>query len=921
MPKRDATRYKKTYSYRREEPRETGDACVICNTILNGIGAPAPALGLIDDWYIDTAAMELYGPKPSDAGPWPIPPTQLSAVETSPGLPLGSIQFNDGGLFGGDSTFIFNKNTNTLYVENAIVAGDLTVNGAMTTVNTVNLEVKDAIIGLGFASSSVAQTVGDRGLIMGLAGSDNAAFLWKNASSEFALGRVSVSSTGSLPVTLTSYSNLRAANIQASIITASLGFSGSLTKLANGSDYLLPGTGITLSTSSQGAITITSTATTSPASPNTGIQYNNGGSFAASSNFTYDGTNVYLTGSLALGDRSKAMGNNTFAHGSKAYAQGMNSYAGGSDTYAFGQNSFAHGIFSYTGRLLFYDDGNGVSNGIISLSPIYGDLTTINYQFDVWLHDDVDENSDITYIVTNISFIGGKTVFTLDDLSLNINRSVKIVVVPESWGFNTNYDTGTDGESSFAFGLRAWAYGGACLAHGNGVQAKGNFSHAEGNKTKSFGPYSHSEGFYTKTLGYASHSEGYLTTGSADYSHAEGYGTLASGAGAHSEGRETEANGQGSHSEGVLTVAGGVFAHTEGSGSIALGQASHAEGRLTSAPADFSHAEGYATITSGSYSHAEGKQTITSGSWSHSEGLYTVARGIGSHSEGSGSLAAGIASHAEGFKSTAFGDYSHAGGVAALASGYGSFAIGSGSFAGGNFSFAAGEYTAASGSAQVAIGKYNKHDNTDSLFIIGNGSSSNNRDDIFLVNSGSVLIGSGSLAPDTFFFVSTKNEATNVRMDGNLVVSGTLDVKNGNNESVFSVNGSKVGIGTSTPGFALEVVGEFAATVKSFIIDHPNKPGWKLRHGVLEGPENGVYVRGRTKNRSISFPEYWKNLVDENSITVNVTPIKTHDVIYVTSTSIDGFAVDCKSNDIEYFYVAQAERNDCKFVVEYPENN
>jgi hypothetical protein len=323
--------------------------------------------------------------------------TITSTVSSNPGGSDTQVQFNDSNTFAGDSTFTFNKNTDTLSIQNVVVTGDLTVNGTMATVNTTNLEIKDSVVGLGFASGTIAQSSGDRGLIMGLAATDNATLLWKNANSEFVLGRTQASATGSLPVSLTSVSNLRLNNLQANIVTASLGFSGSLTsladgtpylrqgsnitvtsasngavtisatgfaplnatylttttdpsisnervftprlgltgtesseswlkyyldindsvvatisgstftgavkfnsglsgsltKLTNGNDYLLPGAGITLATSSQGAITITSAITqVSPGSPTNSVQYNNAGSFAGSSNFVFNGTNV-----------------------------------------------------------------------------------------------------------------------------------------------------------------------------------------------------------------------------------------------------------------------------------------------------------------------------------------------------------------------------------------------------------------------------------------------------------------------------------------------------------------------------------------------------------------------------------------------------------------------------------------------------
>ena len=64
----------------------------------------------------------------------------------------------------------------------------------------------------------------------------------------------------------------------------------------------------------------------------------------------------------------------------------------------------------------------------------------------------------------------------------------------------------------------------------------------------------------------------------------------------------------------------------------------------------------------------------------------------------------------------------------------------------------------------------------------------------------------------------------------------TFDAANGN-----------VGIATTTPdtNYKLDVNGALAATSKSFVIDHPTKEGYKLRYGSLEGPEHGVYVRGK----------------------------------------------------------------------------
>ena len=69
----------------------------------------------------------------------------------------------------------------------------------------------------------------------------------------------------------------------------------------------------------------------------------------------------------------------------------------------------------------------------------------------------------------------------------------------------------------------------------------------------------------------------------------------------------------------------------------------------------------------------------------------------------------------------------------------------------------------------------------------------------------------------------------------------------------------------------LTVAGHIAATTKSFLIDHPVKENKRLQYASLEGPENGVYVRGHTTSHVIELPYYWVALVDPESITVHLT--------------------------------------------------
>ena len=127
-----------------------------------------------------------------------------------------------------------------------------------------------------------------------------------------------------------------------------------------------------------------------------------------------------------------------------------------------------------------------------------------------------------------------------------------------------------------------------------------------------------------------------------------------------------------------------------------------------------------------------------------------------------------------------------------------------------------------------------------------------------------------------------------------------------------------VGIATSSPAYKLEVNGSFAATTKSFVIDHPTKEGKKLRYGSLEGPENGVYVRGKSTEFVIELPEYWTKLVDEDSITVNLTAIGKSQSLWVKDIKDNKIYIGSKCTTVKYFYTVFGERIDVeKLEVEY----
>ena len=134
-----------------------------------------------------------------------------------------------------------------------------------------------------------------------------------------------------------------------------------------------------------------------------------------------------------------------------------------------------------------------------------------------------------------------------------------------------------------------------------------------------------------------------------------------------------------------------------------------------------------------------------------------------------------------------------------------------------------------------------------------------------------------------------------------------------NGEANLQFDGSTLGVTG-----AVNISGALTAASKSFDIPHPTKEGYRLRYGVLEGPEHGVYFRGKTTEKIINLPDYWIDLVNEDSITVHLTPIKgaiTHFVVDVKDNQIE---IDSQNGIINTYFIVHAERKDVeKVLLEY----
>ena len=135
-------------------------------------------------------------------------------------------------------------------------------------------------------------------------------------------------------------------------------------------------------------------------------------------------------------------------------------------------------------------------------------------------------------------------------------------------------------------------------------------------------------------------------------------------------------------------------------------------------------------------------------------------------------------------------------------------------------------------------------------------------------------------------------------------------------QSVLNSTASFKWYAGTTQVASLSGAGLFSAVSKSFDIQHPTKPDMRLRYGSLEGPENGVYVRGNTKENIIELPEVWTGLVDESTITVSLTSVGKFQKVYLEKIENNKIYIGGRVKEISY--VIFGERKDIdKITVEY----
>jgi len=166
------------------------------------------------------------------------------------------------------------------------------------------------------------------------------------------------------------------------------------------------------------------------------------------------------------------------------------------------------------------------------------------------------------------------------------------------------------------------------------------------------------------------------------------------------------------------------------------------------------------------------------------------------------------------------------------------------------------------------------------------------------------------------------------QIDGDSGMANGLLVSGGQKEAVYVVGDMYVtGTVDCLSTGRLEARHKVAdgLPAKPFDIEHPTKgEGWRLRYVSLEGPESGVYFRGRIKNEKvIKLPDSWKGLVHTDSISVQLQAIGAHQDIIIKRWDDEFIYLQAQGGlPINCFYHVYAERKDVNSVlVEYEGNS
>ena len=459
------------------------------------------------------------------------------------------------------------------------------------------------------------------------------------------------------------------------------------------------GAGKVMTSDSTGGTSWQDPQLTGAAAPDTSVQFNNGGEFSGSSNFTWDnsGRQLDIVGDLAISGTSfLSAGDNSISSiqlGQNACATGVTgSIAIGNSTCAYNDYSLAIGSSTDAiGDKAVSIGYQAVSSNNCSLA--FGAQTTASGSRAIAMG--VNTQATGTYSATFGRQAVADSTFALamgDNAVACAGSAIAIGRLAKGEGGN-----------AVSIGINSCA-GASGVAIGNAAKAYGTDSAiAIGLSTISSGDCSTVLGHNSKAIGATSIAIGQLTTATAN-------DTIAIGRGADALTQFTVAIGCGSYADGNAGVAVGRLSNAGGGFSTALGNQAQALG-TSSIALGGGYALNGGDMAFGSNANAIGSNSLAILFNSSATGTCSTAIGIGADALNTASIAIGSNSNAGGVSSIVIGNCATDNNgacdivIGVFAKGYGSFATAVGRAACAcNISSAFGASAKALGGCSVAVG-------------------------------------------------------------------------------------------------------------------------------------------------------------------------------------------------------------------------
>ena len=202
-------------------------------------------------------------------------------------------------------------------------------------------------------------------------------------------------------------------------------------------------------------------------------------------------------------------------------------------------------------------------------------------------------------------------------------------------------------------------------------------------------------------------------------------------------------------------------------------------------------------------------------------------------------------------------------------------------------------------------------------------------DDKFIISSGSAPMGTGAGRP-LFVLASDGSGGSKLGINQKQLASynqlsnstltigyGDLHVGSGSADGHITASGNYSGSADST----FRIGGKLIAGSKSFVIPRPE--GGMLEYGVLEGQQNDVFYRGELKGDNVIYlPQEWEWLVDENTITVQLTNIGKHQELFIKEIKDNKIFININGvfktkKDIHCYYIIHGTRKDVELIRNY----